>query len=973
LLKIAQKLRGVARVAAYALAVLAPFAPCSRAQQFSFRAIARGMDNLDVNCIVQDRAGYLWIGTEDGLYRYDGNRFVRFGDAEGLRGRFIQNLFLSAGGTLFVGTRDGIYFQRESGTFEEIHPPGGIRKFSQRAGTNFTEIGSDRVVAVDREGVFLLQRTGPENWAASPMRLEGGPIWSVLEGSDGALWYGCGSDLCRFANGKTIHAGGALHMPEDRWVRLLMTRDGHIWLRGAMHLGELTEGGKRYVAHDFPVRSSAAPYETLAADAQGTIAASLGGSFGLLEANGWRMVTQRNGLTRYDISTLFADRDGSIWIGIVGHGLMRWVGKDGWEAFTVNQGLSDDIVWGSLRDKRGRLWVATESGLDLIPAQSTMPRPWRKDGIQTARSVSLAEDARGGLWVGSAAGELVRIDEATLAGHAWKLPEVFKVVSDGETHRLWIATEGGLYGLDTAAWEGGPVLVEDKAFTQPKMRFTDLCLDQRNHLWAATERGLFRLDNGGWTAIDLGGANTIPEELAADAAGNVWVAGEFAGVIRLRIQGARVVESQPISRPQLLSPQVVTLAVDRRGWLWVGQDAGVTVYNGKGWRSFTQDDGLIWNDTDTNAFTEDQDGSMWIGTSGGLSHLLHPASAPTISPQKPAISYIALGASGITNGARVPWAAKPLTVSIASLNFNDAPHIRFRYRLAGLEEGWVETANEIVRYARLDPGEYQFQVEAVDVAEGKVSPITQIEFRIAPRWWQSWELKAGSLLLAGFGVVMVWGMRFRHVLRQKQQLELAVQHRTEDLEREKAELLRTREQMRHYAEHDDLTGLLNHRIIVERLRGEVDRSQRERTPMSVILADLDYFKTVNDTYGHPSGDLALRKIGSVFQSLVRSYDWVGRYGGEEFLLVLPGTTYASACKRAEQLRKAVQAVQVKFGDEVIQVTVSIGVASGLPADYEDMIRAADGALYRAKNQGRNCVVATEIEAARLESSRNARR
>ncbi len=963
----------MANAAVYAVATFVALAPCSLAQQFSFSSIAKGMDNLDVNCIAQDRAGYLWVGTEDGLYRYDGNRFVRFGDAEGLRGRYIQNLFLSAGGTLFVGTRDGIYFQRRSGSFAEIRPPGDKSEFSQRAGTDFAEIAPDQVAAVDREGVFLLRRIGPENWAASPMRLEGGPVWSVLEGSRDALWYGCGADLCRLANGNVTHMAAALHMPKDRWVRLLMTQDGHLWLRGATHLGELTEGGKRYVAHDLPGRSSASPYETLTADAQGTIAASLGESFGLLQENGWRMVTQRNGLTRYDISTLFVDRDGSIWMGVVGHGLMRWVGKDGWEAFTVSQGLSDNIVWSSLRDRRGRFWVATESGLNLISEGSATPRPWRKNGIQTARSDSLAEDGDGALWMGSAAGELVRIDEASLAGRAWKLPEIVKVMSDGATHQLWIATDGGLYRLNTAAWESGPVLVEDRAFPLAKMRFTDLSLDHGGRLWAAAQRGLFRLDPGGWTAIGSGGESTIPEEVAADAAGNVWVAGEFPGVMRLRIQGARVVESQLISRPHLLSPQVVTLAVDHRGWLWVGQDAGVTVYNGTSWRSFTQDDGLIWNDTDTNAFSEDRDGSMWIGTSGGLSHLLHPERVPNIGPRKPVISQIAFGATKITGGARVPWKTNPLTVSIASLDFIDAPHIRFRYRLAGLEEAWVETAEETIRYARLDPGDYQFQVEAVDLAEAKLSPIAEIDFRITPQWWQSWELKAGLLVLAGFGVAMLWRMRFRHVLRQKQQLELAVQHRTEDLEREKTELLRTREQMRHYAEHDFLTGLLNHRIIVERLRGEVDRSQREQTPMSVILADLDYFKAVNDTYGHPSGDLMLKKIGSVFQSLVRSYDWVGRYGGEEFLLVLPGTSYPSACTRAEQLRKAVQAAQVMFGDEAIRVTASIGVASGFPTDSEDMIRAADSALYRAKDKGRNCVVATEIQASRFENSGDARR
>jgi diguanylate cyclase (GGDEF)-like protein len=188
-----------------------------------------------------------------------------------------------------------------------------------------------------------------------------------------------------------------------------------------------------------------------------------------------------------------------------------------------------------------------------------------------------------------------------------------------------------------------------------------------------------------------------------------------------------------------------------------------------------------------------------------------------------------------------------------------------------------------------------------------------------------------------------------------------VQRRTEDLEREKTELLRAREQMRHYAEHDELTGLWNHRIIIERLRSEVDRSSRECTPLSIILADLDHFKAVNDTYGHPSGDLVLRRIGAVFQRSVRTYDWVGRYGGEEFLIILPGASFVHASTRAEELRKAVMAVQTLEGGETIQVTVSLGVASGYPADYESLIRAADAALYRAKDEGRNCVMVTEIE------------
>ena len=192
-------------------------------------------------------------------------------------------------------------------------------------------------------------------------------------------------------------------------------------------------------------------------------------------------------------------------------------------------------------------------------------------------------------------------------------------------------------------------------------------------------------------------------------------------------------------------------------------------------------------------------------------------------------------------------------------------------------------------------------------------------------------------------------------MRQKRQLEEAVKGRTQDLEREKTELVRTREQMRHFAEHDGLTGLWNHRIIVERLRGEVDRSQRDGTPLSIILVDLDYFKRVNDAMGHVAGDLALRETGGIFQRAVRSYDWVGRYGGEEFLLILPGSDFEAARKRAEHLRMTLEAARIGEGDKTFSVTASFGVAAGFPTDYEEMIQVADAALYRAKNAGRNCV------------------
>jgi diguanylate cyclase (GGDEF)-like protein len=951
------------------------------AQQFSFTTLTAGLGNLDVNCIAQDASGYIWVGTENGLYRYDGRSFRQFGTAQGLHGHMIQSLFAAPDGTLFVGTTTGIFFERHDGAFAPIHPPAPVAEFSQRIGSVFTAVAPDQIVTADRSGAFSLRRTAPDNWIAQPLYLDGKTIWSALAAPDGTLWYGCDSDLCQLKRGKTTHLHATLNLPEDHWLHLLRSADGHIWARGSAHLGEIIPAESRFVEHDLPGQPNGVPYAELTKDAHGRVVAAQGASLGIWDNGAWRMITPANGLSRYDISNLFVDREGSMWIGVVGHGLMRWVGQDQWEAYNAANGLSDDIVWASLRDRSGRLWIGTESGVNYIGRGETTPKTWQHPGIQTTRAVALAETPDGGIWIGSAAGNLVRIDPKTLSATQWKVPEVFRILSDGD-HRLWIATGSGLFVFDTAVRGASPQPVLDTAIAHPHQRFTDLSVPSNQDqpaqngrsgsatlLWAASDDGLLRMDASGWHRIDPGLSGIVPSVIAADSGGNLWAAGAFPGVVRLRIVGDKVQESQHIARPHLLSERVVSIAVDHRGWIWFGQDAGVTVFDKQTWRGFTQDDGLVWNDADGYALNEDSDGTMWIGTSGGLAHLLRPQGMASGTPPAAVFSQVTFGSNPVASESEIPWSASPLVVDLASLSYRDASHIRIRYRLLGVESEWVETAERSLRYPRLEPGPYRFQAIVVDQAGNggqaqaaeAVSPIAEFSFVITPRWWQSGPLRLAFMLMLALGVVLAWRWSVHLLVRQKRILESAVQHRTEDLETEKAELLRAREQMRHFAEHDDLTGAWNHRIIMERLRQEVDRSLRERSPVSVILVDLDHFKNINDTYGHPAGDLVLREVGAIFQRSVRSYDWVGRYGGEEFLLILPGSGSAGARVRAEQLRMAVQWAHIHDGTRAIPVTASFGVATGFSLHPETLVQAADAALYRAKDNGRNCVISTEIE------------
>ena len=176
------------------------------------------------------------------------------------------------------------------------------------------------------------------------------------------------------------------------------------------------------------------------------------------------------------------------------------------------------------------------------------------------------------------------------------------------------------------------------------------------------------------------------------------------------------------------------------------------------------------------------------------------------------------------------------------------------------------------------------------------------------------------------------------------------------------ELMAAREALREQATHDSLTGLLNRASILESFENELARSSRASQPVSLLMVDLDRFKAINDTYGHLTGDAVLREAARRMKSAVRRYDAIGRYGGEEFLIVLPGCQGEAARYQAERIREAVSAAPFSSGSQSLPVTCSIGVSwreQPRAADIDGLVREADLALYSAKAAGRNRVETIE--------------
>ena len=953
--------RGVGAVLAAWIAVLG-LATCAHGQAISLATFtqSQGLTSLEDNCLLQDHRGFVYTCTENGLFRYDGHVFQRIEPASGLQGNFIAALHEDAAGRLWVGTRTGLYVGdgQRFAPIDTQSPPLSIDPGAMLADLD------GRLYAVSEHRLWLVERIGTE-WRAHA-RFDAPAMQAMPELMDvtsvfadaHTLWFGCGKSLCQLT-GNQVHVWREREgIPADTWTSYLRTRDGTLWARSPRYIRALSSGSTGFVSHDLPGARVVTAYLDMVQDDQGRLLTRANDGLARWDGHNWQVFDANNGLPDIGIDALLYDRSHVLWIGTYGRGVLQWRGYDQMQGWQAAQGLDSSPSWAIARASDGTLWIGDELGGSVLAPGASRLTLWPLKAPPLAQeTIGLNALPNGDMLAAYYSGELLRYraQQGTTEEVAHSPAYIHDMLVDRHG-RAWLCTERGLYVYD------GHTLQRAGEGVIPDSVLSDAREDERGRLWFAGEAGLFRFDRGQWVRIRITGAPSSQNftHLEVLPTGDLYLSGNFAGLWHGRVSDGDAVAVQHLTDKLLDDTRIYFIRRDNRGWLWIGGTDGVELFNGQRWRRLTQDDGLIWDDIGENAFFEDSDGSIWIGTSNGVSHILNPTSLAPINPLEVVITGLSQGgiAQAPASSYRFDYAPEqPLTLHLATLGAPTRSNLQYRYRLHGLERNWVNSDRPQVDYPPLPPGNYVFEVAVYDPDNRQLSPVVQLPLRIVPPWWQRSPAILGALLLFVLGIVMAGQLRTRHLRRRARALERLVALRTHELEVDKQALEEARAALWQQATHDSLTGLPNRSRVLEILATAMTDAQEYGQPLAVALIDLDNFKRINDHYGHLAGDAVLIESATRLRDAVPTGAALGRYGGEEILVVIPGATPEDPAP-FEALRQYI--AQSPFdGDGVhLEVTCSIGVTWLRPQDHAgfDLIRRADAALYVAKTAGRNRVV-----------------
>lgn len=917
----------------------------------------------------QDSRGFIWLASVRGLHVYDG-RTLRPVLVDVLRGTNVNDMLIDGDDVLWVGTNSGIlayclesmtprwYSTRETSAGRStkfvkvlhLDQKGGLWAGTSNGGLHRYEPSFDRFEMID----------------ISPPDPQG--LWTVFDIAESPqrdMWLATGQGVLRLTGARGPATAVALNTNEPYAARKIAF-DG----AGNLFVGVAANGLWTLPAGDRQDRL--APLDKIRASRILDLYADSGGDVWISSSEGlYRHSVRKNRFFRHPfriinarskppayVASITETSSGTLWIGTYNHGLLHRPAYPGAKLLELrlegqNEAMLNVEAISAVNPADSRIYVAPRDG-----------KLYRSAPLD-ARQISLSADL--------------------------ELEEFLD--SERITSLAWTADQSLVCGVQNAILHVGPdgTMQRVQLTSNPKSK----------ELLNNYVRYLAPMDDGRiWFSNNAEVYSWKPGQEAAHR--EMQVSANSGGVLLLRdgqdiwagygqtldridtASGRRDSFTLPIQVPEEERPSIRALLVSGPGHLVVATEKELFRFHpqsGKLTRLLTQDGKALtpvlslWSDSVETTWAQTPEKIFYVppGSDRGRETVVgsrHPASGITCGPD----ALDGLLVYGHSDGLLVmdskrlldqpptrpkisdvrifdrPVAATPLGRMPASLKLDHEQNYlsfsfsmpeksalappRFLYMLEGADTGWTDAGPQAsVGYAHLRPGHYALHVK--DGLDG--APAESMSITILPPWWLTPWAKAGYALALVLTILLssLLFARLQTTRIRKDMLENLVMQ-------------------------DPLTGIPNRRKFQEVLAAEKIRCKRSNHQISVLMIDIDYFKGFNDRFGHQAGDEALQRVAGVLsRTLKRPEDFIGRYGGEEFVVVLPSTNRSGAERVAEKIQQALFEADIPYPGSPLsdRITVSLGISTFSPQSdlhIDSGLFSADQALYQAKRNGRNC-------------------
>ncbi len=747
--------------------------------------IEKGLPSNTIPSIFQTHNGYVWLGTFDGLVRFDGVKFTNFdqNNFPELTGNSILAITEDKNNNLYFGTRTSGLYKFEEKKITRI----GHQRMFGSINKLFTD-ASGMVWIGSSNGIFRLENGAPIE-ALKTQQLPQGFKYSFCNGNN-AVWIGTPDGLYKYASGVLARENG---FPQATITGLCADKQGNIWVAASDNVVKLAKGEVQMSS--MVARFPNSPVQSLLADKDGNI--WIGTTHGLsrFSSNGQSVDFPETIIPDDAVLSLCEDREGSLWVGTFTNGLYRF--RDAaFSTITATDGLSGDYIRSIIETRDGALWIATSNGLSRLQNNIFTTFNSRNGLSSTNPITALFEDNEGTLWIGGAVGKVEKytdgkFSELSLDSEA---PEVAYSFCQDRTGTLWIGTTQALLSVRNNAitrYAPAPGGLQ-------KGLVASIIEDKTGRIWASClGSGVSCFASGKF--IPYTSLNGLPSNeircMKEDANGTIWF-GSNRGLTRLKDGRFTTITA----KDGLYDNRVFSIIEDAGGSLWMSCTKGIfrvgkkeieDVMDGKTKAVvamvYGKEDGMKsveCNSGFSPSAWQTKSGMICFPTVGGMSSVVPDRMHSNPLPPPVVIEEIKTDASVFSPSESLVFQAgtNKIDFTYTGLSLLVPENVKFKYRIVEIDTTWTEAGSRRTAYfTNLAPGDYTFQVTASNNDGVWNEGGATVNFTVNPFFYQTWWFK----ILAAFAVIgigfLFYRLRVRSLIARKEELEIIIQERTKDL------------------------------------------------------------------------------------------------------------------------------------------------------------------------------------------------